>query len=147
MHDKPDKTLGFLIGTVGHLHHHRVQQLMDLLGLFHSQSRLMRLLWHEDGQSHSDLADKMEVTRATVTRLVQRAEKAGLVERKQDMNDQRISRVYLTKEGRTKREEVFATFDRIDEETFAGFDDEEREQIRALLERIITNLKNVTENS
>ncbi len=41
-----------------------------------------------------ELADKRKVKASTTTVMIKRMEKAGLVERKQDEKDQRVSRIF-----------------------------------------------------
>ncbi|WP_234702334.1 MarR family winged helix-turn-helix transcriptional regulator [Clostridioides difficile] len=53
----------------------------------------------KDGQSQKELADKRKVKASTTTVMIKRMEKAGLVERKQDEKDQRVSRIFLTDKG------------------------------------------------
>jgi len=59
---------------------------------------LMAIMGHE-GLTQSQLAEKQRITPATLTPMLQRMEKAGLVERYADADDQRVTRVRLTKPG------------------------------------------------
>jgi DNA-binding MarR family transcriptional regulator len=71
-------------------------------------------------------------------------EEAGLVERKQDAEDQRISRVYLTQVGRALQGDVERNWRRLEEEIFDGFTLEERALLRRLLLQMRENLMCVT---
>jgi DNA-binding MarR family transcriptional regulator len=71
-------------------------------------------------------------------------EKAGLVERKHDAEDQRVSRVYLTDAGREIRAEMRARLERLAGETLAGFTVEERALLRRLLLQVYENLVRAT---
>jgi DNA-binding MarR family transcriptional regulator len=99
----------------------------------------------EDGRTHSDLAAWMHVAPATVTKMIQRMEKAGHVERRDDPDDLRISRVYLTENGRAVHAALQAVFQAVDAENFAGFTSEERAQLEQLLRKIRTNLLGATQ--
>ena len=73
--------------------------------IFHAQLLYLRLIARDEGLTHSQLAQRMGVERASVSTAVQRMEKAGLLERRSDPRDQRLSRIYLTERGRRMNEE------------------------------------------
>ena len=62
-----------------------------------------------------------------------------------DLQDQRISRVYLTKAGKTIQEEVQEVWHTLETETFDGFDMQERVLLRRFLLQMRENLVRVTE--
>jgi DNA-binding MarR family transcriptional regulator len=61
---------------------------------------LLANLEREDGQTLAALSRRMLVTAGNLTGLVDRAERDGVVERRADPRDRRLSRVYLTPKGR-----------------------------------------------
>jgi MarR family transcriptional regulator, organic hydroperoxide resistance regulator len=138
-HSEPPP-LDFLLAQVSRLHHYRAHELLDGLGLYRGQPPVLFALWERDGLTHKELAGQLEITPATVTKMIQRMEKAGFVQRRPDASDQRISRVYLTDAGRTVRAQVRAVWDRMEVENFAGFNDEERAVLRSFLQRLRENL-------
>ena len=54
----------------------------------------------DEGISHGQLGQRMMLSKAPVTGLVDRLARAGLVERRPDEHDRRVSRVLITPEGR-----------------------------------------------
>lgn len=64
-----------------------------------AQTFCLGVLAHRDGMSQSEIAERMHVTRPTVTAMLQRLESAGVIERRADAEDQRVTRVYLTEDG------------------------------------------------
>lgn len=76
--------------------------MMKLLSAYEThpaQTMCLGVLSHRDGMSQSEIADRMHVTRPTVTAMLQRLESAGVIERRADAEDQRVTRVYLTEDG------------------------------------------------
>lgn len=61
-----------------------------------------------------------------MTIMLQRMEKAGLLQRKTDQRDMRFSRVYLTEKGQYLREEVELIEKQLDKECFSSFTSEEK---------------------
>jgi DNA-binding MarR family transcriptional regulator len=106
---------------------------------------MLRALWEQEGQTHGELASQLHVQPATITKMLQRMEKAGFVERRPDATDQRISRVYLTDTGRAIQEAVKQVWATLEQETFAGFNLEERVLLRRFFVQIKENLIAVTE--
>jgi len=136
----PDESPGFLLAQVCRLHHTRAQAMLEALGLYRGQPPVLHFLHEEDGLTHSALAARLNVTPATVTKMLQRMENAGWVIRRPDAVDQRVSRAYLTDAGRAVRAEMDATLRRLDEEAFAGFSTEERLLFRRFLLQTRANL-------
>ena len=64
---------------------------------------LLANLEREDGQTLAALSRRMLVTAGNLTGLVDRAERDGVVERRADPSDRRLSRVFLTPKGRRRR--------------------------------------------
>jgi len=131
-----ESTLNGLIGQVCHLHHHRMRLALEGLGLHRGQPRLLHLLWEREGWAHSELAEAMHVEPATVTKMLQRMERHGFVERRADPQDERISRVYLGEAGRKVREKLEKALQELEQELLSGFTEEEGEQLRRFLVRI-----------
>jgi DNA-binding MarR family transcriptional regulator len=131
---------GFLLAQVCRLHHSRARTLLEEFGLFRGQPPLLCALWEEEGRTHSELAEHLHVQPATITKMIKRMERAGFVERRQDMQDQRVSRVYLTTAGQNVRDAVEGVLRKLEEQTFAGFSSEERALLNQFLLRVRGNL-------
>jgi DNA-binding MarR family transcriptional regulator len=101
---------------------------------------ILASLWEKDGVTQTELAGQFHLQAATVTNMLQRMEQAGLVERRKDAEDQRISRVYLTDAGRDIRDQVYVAWSKLKEQAFAGLSTEERNLLHRLLLRIHNNL-------
>jgi DNA-binding MarR family transcriptional regulator len=134
------ESLDRLFAQICRLKHARVHTLYEALGLYRGQPRVLGALWEQEGLTHTELAHLLGVQPATITRMLQRMEKAGFVERRHDLEDRRVSRVYLTAAGRAVRESVQKVWRRLDEEAFAGFTDEEDVLLRQFFFRIRDNL-------
>jgi len=68
-------------------------------GIYPGQAVCLWFINQNLGISQRDLAEKMHVAPPTVTLMLQKLEKAGLVIRKEDERDQRLSHTYLTNAG------------------------------------------------
>lgn len=134
------ESIDFLLAQVCRLHRSRARALLEEFGLFRGQPPLLFALWEEEGLTHSKLAEHLHVQPATITKMIKRMERAGFIERNQDAEDQRVSRVYLTDAGRNIRDAVEGVLRQLEEQTFAGFSSEERALLSQFLLRIRHNL-------
>ncbi len=140
MHLPDTGSIDFLLAQVCRLHRARAHTLLEQLGLYHGQPPLLFALWEQEGLSHTELAERLHIQPATVTKMVQRMEKAGFVERRPDPADQRVSRVHLTEAGHAIRAQVQGVWLRLEDETFAGIAPAERAVLRGFLMQMRENL-------
>lgn len=134
-----------LLGQVCRLEHARSHELFEELGLYRGQHRILRALWKQDGLTHTELSEYSHVRPATMSITVQRMEAAGLVERRHDDEDQRVSRVYLTDAGRGQQEKVEQVSQQIEAELLAGISAEEQALLRQVFLQMRENLMQVTQ--
>jgi len=92
--------IGFQLLQVHKAHRQRAEASLNKLGIHTGQEMILFQLWIEEGIPQSQLAASMEVEPPTATKMLQRMERAGLIERRPDPEDARVSRVYLTERGR-----------------------------------------------
>ena len=133
-------TVGYMLAQVCKLHRQHADSLLNQVGLHVGQEMLLNQLWESGGVTQSQLAERMLLQPATVTNMLRRLERAGVVERREDANDQRISRVYMTAKGEELKAAVNELWNRLEEQTFAGFTLEERILLRRLLQHAYWNL-------
>ena len=134
---------GYLLAKTLRNHHYMMHKRFDGMGLHRGQPPLIMELYKHDGMTHSELSKKMEVTPATVTNMVKRMERDGLVVRRRVDEDERISRVYLTDEGKAMREKIMENIKSIESDIFEGFSEEEIKLFNSFMKRITKNLQNM----
>lgn len=132
--------LGRLLFFVSRAHHNLASQIFMQIGLHRGQPPVLFELGHQEGVTQCELADKLEITRATMTNLLNRMESSGLITRSRDQADSRFTRIYLTEHGKStliKARELSAEMDLT---AFAGFTKEEQAGMKSFLERVHQNL-------
>jgi DNA-binding MarR family transcriptional regulator len=132
--------LGRLLGSVCRLHHTRADQSMDKIGLYRGQARLLMTLSERDGMTHSEIAEKLEISAPAATKVIQRMEGAHYVQRQSDPADERVSRVYLQAQGHELIAEIHRTFGRLDRTMFDGLPESDLARFREMLTQMQTNL-------
>jgi len=134
------KAVNRLLRRISRLHHARAHALLEELGLYRGQPPLLWNLAKEPGLSQTELAARLHVTPATVSRMVQRMGKAGVVEARADAEDHRVSRVFLTAEGLAIHERAGEVGGQLGAECLQGFSAADVSRLEGLLARIHANL-------
>jgi len=106
---KLDNQLCFRFYTVSRLLTQIYYPLLKSLGITYPQYLVLMVLWEKDDQPVNDIAHRLLLETNTVTPLLQRMEKLGIVSRKKGELDKRQQIVSLTKKGKALEEEAFAT--------------------------------------
>jgi DNA-binding MarR family transcriptional regulator len=73
---------------------------------FGGQWAVLLFLWSHDGMSQAELSRVVAIEPPTMVLTLDRMVRDGLVERRPDPTDGRISRTYLTKRGRALHDEL-----------------------------------------
>src|SRR4051812_47006736 len=69
-------------------------------GITTRQYGVLSRLWREDGLTLDELVASLYSDQSSLSRIVDRMVRAGLVERRVDADDRRVRRIYLTNRGR-----------------------------------------------
>jgi DNA-binding MarR family transcriptional regulator len=134
------ETTSHLLARTCRLLRARAQALLDEIGLYGGQQFILCALWEQEGVTQSELAEQLHVQPATITNALKRMEKAGWVERRHDLEDHRVSRVYLTDAGRAVRGGVEAAWGKLEGRALAGLSADEIAVLRQWLSQIRDNL-------
>jgi len=77
--------------------------LLEPLGLTYPQYLVLLVLWERDGVPVKQLGERLALDSGTLTPLLKRLERQGVVERRRGDDDERIVRIHLTASGRALR--------------------------------------------
>jgi DNA-binding MarR family transcriptional regulator len=132
-----------IMGHVMKLHRHNLDLLIQKYDVHPGQPPLLMRLYRHGGLMQRELARSMNVQPATLTVMINRMEKSGLVTRKSDPSDQRISRVYLTEKGKVATLAVKEALQLLETRCFENFTDEETTLLRGMLTRLHTEMEDI----
>jgi DNA-binding MarR family transcriptional regulator len=145
MNHHHNDSITHLLRQVMKLHRQSIHLLTRDFDVHPGQPPLLRHLAEKDGQSQKDLAALMQIAPATLTVMLKRMEKAGLVKRLADERDQRVIRVYLTEQGREAHTAVREALRALEVRCFEHFAEEEKELLRQMMLRMRENLSTVAD--
>lgn len=117
------------------------------LGFTRTQWLLLRRIGEQPGVSQSELAEALEVEKATAGRLIDRLAEYGWVERRPDGNDRRINRIYMTPLGRRIHAQITPIAEAMVEEELSGLDKAGRERLMELLMAVKRRLQEMAEEN
>jgi MarR family transcriptional regulator for hemolysin len=116
-------------------------------GLTRTQWAVLAKVNRTEGLKQAEIAEMLEIQPITLTRLIDKLCKSGLLERRNDAADRRINRLYLTKAARplmaklaTLRSEVVAT-------ACTGFSHAEVHRLVEQLETIKDNVRDALQTA
>jgi MarR family transcriptional regulator for hemolysin len=133
---KEDDNIGVMISDVARLMRTVFDRRVRDLGLTRAQWLLLTRLHRRPGASQSDLADMMEIEKASAGRLVDRLEVKGWVVRRADKGDRRVNRVYLTPEAERVHKRIWRIAEATVDDALAGLGPREVVQLGRLLSRV-----------
>ena len=136
----PERNIGFLLHDVARLMRKRFEQNARDLGLTRSQCQVLAHLARHEGIQQGGLAEILEVEPITLTRIVDRLEEAGLVERRPPPTDRRIRLLRLSKAAHPLLSDIFAIGAITISEAFDGMDQSDRDRLFAILSGMKSNL-------
>jgi len=134
------ESTGYLLAHVCKTHRNKAGELLATINLYVGQEMFLLQLWKQDGLSLTEMAELVHVQPATASRMLDRMESAGLVERRQDLDDGRVSRIFVTQEGINLREPVREVWAELESISMAKLTPEERILLRRLLLQVYQNL-------
>ncbi len=116
---------------------------LQVLGLTvgEGQARALRGLLEEGPMTQKELADLCMRDTATMSRNIDRLEKAGLLTRENNPGCRRSYLICLTEEGKEKAKQVQEIFRELDERIWGDIPAEEMKQLYETLLRIEKNLE------
>jgi len=133
-------TLCYQVVQLCKAHRQKAEALLSMVGLHTGQELILMHLCSKDGVMQSELVDEMCVQPATITKSLDRMVAAGFVERRPDVQDRRVSRVYLTAEGRALQSKVEAVWQELETTTFGDCNSADQEQLHRLMTRARENV-------
>jgi DNA-binding MarR family transcriptional regulator len=131
-----DDYIGVVISDVARLLRTEFDRRVRKLGITRAQWLVLTRLHRQPGASHSELAEMMEVEKATAGRMIDRMEANGWVERRAEPDDKRVKRVYLTVEAERVHKRIWRVAEATVEDALADLSAGESKRLMTLLLRV-----------
>ncbi len=135
---------GFQISKIKQLGDRAFEKILTAQGIeaFNgAQGRILYVLWQEDGVPIKTISERCGLAITSLTTMLERMEKSGLIIRQQDSGDKRKTLIFLTDKAKALKEDYDAVSDRMSAIFYQGFTEEEIRNFEEHLERIRLNLE------
>lgn len=133
------ETLPFEIGETAHALRKAFDRRAVGLGVTRAQWKVLFRLDRHPGLRQIELADMLDIEPITLSRIVDRLEESGVVERRADPSDRRAWRLHVTARARPLIAKLRAIADDMIADVFAGIDPKNIEITRQVLSRAREN--------
>lgn len=133
------ETIPFEIGETAHALRKAFDRRAVGLGVTRAQWKVLFRLTRKPGLRQTELADMLEIEPITLSRIVDKLEEAGLVERRPDPTDRRAWRLHVTAEAQPLVAKLKGVADDMIAEAFAGIDPEDIQITRRVLAQVRDN--------
>ena len=137
----PEREIGFALHDVARMLRTFADQRARDLNMTRAQWAVIVKLQRCEGVKQSELADSLDLAPITLARLIDKLTAAGLVERRDDANDRRANRLFLTEKAGPTLEKLGALGENLMGRALAGLEPQTLASLRQGLERIRLNLK------
>jgi MarR family transcriptional regulator, transcriptional regulator for hemolysin len=138
------ETLPFEIGETAHALRKAFDRRAVGLGVTRAQWKVLFRLERQPGLRQIELADMLDIEPITLSRIVDRLEEGGLVQRVPDPADRRAWRLHVTAKAQPLIAKLRAVADEMIAEAFAGIDPKDIQITRAVLGRVRENASRAT---
>ena len=135
-----EEYIGVVISDVARLLRTEFDRRVRRLGITRAQWLVLTRLHRRPGASLSELAEMMEVEKATAGRMIDRLVANGWVERRTARDDRRVKRVYLTGDAERVHGRIWRVAEETVEAALADLSERESRQLMDLLSRVKATL-------
>jgi DNA-binding MarR family transcriptional regulator len=140
---KLDDSYGYLINLAAQRLKYKLHQTFQAKGydITPEQWAVLNRLWEQDGLSQVELAERTFKDKPGTTRILNLLEQKGVVNRRRDVEDGRILRVFLTKAGRDLKEKLIPCAEEVLAQCGQNLTEEEVSQFKRILKKMLDNLE------
>ena len=135
---------GFQISKIKQLGDRVFEKILTAQGIeaFNgAQGRILYVLWQEDGVPIKTISEKCGLAITSLTTMLERMERSGLIIRCQDSGDKRKTLIFLTDKAKALKKDYDSISDKMSKIFYQGFTEDEIRIFEDYLERIRLNLE------
>lgn len=135
-----EKSVGFLLNRAARSMKRGLEARLAEYGITATQYVVLALLDREDGLSQTQLADRLSFDNPTVTGVIDRMERDGLVERRRTSDDRRIINIFLSGKARTILSDINTIAEEVNALALEPYSNKEKAALNNMLTAIWKNM-------
>ena len=135
--------IGIRIAQIKFLQGRIFQQLLKKYSdtdLNSAQTNIIFVLWQEDDITISELSQKTNLAKTTLTSMLDRLETSGFLTRLPNPSNRREIKIRLTEKSSSLKDGCLQAFNEMSKINFNGFSEAEKEGLLSGLDKLYTNL-------
>ena len=132
----PENYLCFKLNKVRRKIHRYYESKLSPFNITPVQFYVLSALWDKDEIKFKDLALRLEMDGATLTGILDRMEKSGFIQRKQDLDDRRSVLICLTDNSKKIRPQMIEIAQGLDQEFRDKVPDDEFKLLLKVLDQL-----------
>ena len=136
---------GFLIAKIHQITNRMFNQMLKEYGIKElnpGQGRILFALWQIDDVPIRELSIKTQLTKSTLTTMLDRLESAGFLKREPDENDRRIIKVKLSEKSKKLQKKYVDVSKKMTDVFYGTLTEKEIDEFERYLRQILDNLIN-----
>ena len=134
-----EECVNYLLTTAQHSVFLKMTEKLSVFDLTPVQYAVLYCVWENDKKSPKEIAERLKLENSTISGILERMEKKGLIKRMISKEDRRFIQIMLTEKGAALEEDVLAAVDEVNEEVMSVFSKEECENLKTQL-RVLAGL-------
>jgi len=135
-----EESLGFIINRTNQKLSNYLTRRFKSYDITPEQWGLLNRLWDKDGISQKELSEISIKDQTTITRILDKLERKGLIKRQTSPDDRRSFLIFLTDSGRNLESKLVPIAYEVLDEALQGLSEEEIKQMKFLLNKIFMNV-------
>jgi DNA-binding MarR family transcriptional regulator len=137
--------IGYTITDVARLMRTVFERRVRAVGLTRAQWLVIARVHRHPGLSQSEVADLLEIEKASAGRLIDRMEAKGWLKRRADGNDRRVNRLHLTPAAERLHATIWPIAEATVDDALGDLSMEDRRRLTRLMTRVKSKLQAMAE--
>ena len=134
---QPENSVGYLLSRSRMKLAKSLDTALAELDITNAQGGIVLMLASGKYETAADLSRELYIDSASMTRMIDRLEKRGLIRRERSESDRRVVSLVLTKDGEELAQRLPQVYSDVVATSFSGFSTEELETLKSLLRKYL----------
>ena len=135
-----EKSVGFLLNRAARSMKRGLEARLAEYGITATQYVVLALLSRKDGLSQTQLGNRLSFDNPTVTGVIDRMERDGLVERRRTPDDRRVINLFLSDKARTILTDINTIAEEVNTRALEPYGSKEKAALISMLTTIWKNM-------
>lgn len=136
-----EECVNYLLTTAQHSVFLKMTEKLSVYDITPIQYAVLYCLWENDKRSPKEIAERLKLENSTISGILERMEKKGLIERNISKEDRHFIQVQLTKKGADLEKDVLNAVEEVNGDVLSVFSQEERSTLKSYL-RLLAGVQN-----